>query len=105
MMDIKGTEVEYVIIDDPLIHPPPRKLSLDPNDPHFHPCYTRVGVRVDGEERNDIAFYDMDMLAYKTNRDTSHLAESIEPYWRYPPSRQVRRAEEAWERKHSREVS
>jgi hypothetical protein len=103
-MDIVGTEVKYVIIDDPAIRPPPSKLSLDPNSEDFHPCYVRVGVRVDGEERNDIAYYNTSNLSYKTNRDTSHLATTIEPYWRYPPSRQVRRAEEAWERKHRREV-
>lgn len=79
---------------------PPSRLSLDPNSEDFHPCYVRVGLRIDGEERNDIAFYDLANLSYKTQQDTSHLATSIEPYWRYLPSRQQRRAEERWERKH-----
>jgi len=78
---------------------PPRRLSLEPMSPDFHPCYIRVGVRIDGEERKDIAYYNMDDLSYKTERDTSHLATSIEPYWRYQPSRQQRRAEERFKRR------
>lgn len=75
---------------------PPRKLSLDMMSPDFHPCYVRVGVVIDGEERNDVAYYNMDDLSYMTDRKTSHLATSIEPYWRYQPSRQQRRAEERY---------
>lgn len=78
---------------------PPSILSIELGDPHYHPCYVRVGVRIDGEERNDIAYYNLNNRSYKTNRDTSHLAQTIEPYWRYQPSRQQRRAEERWERK------
>jgi hypothetical protein len=81
---------------------PPRKLSIQMKDPEFHPCYVRVGIRIDGVERNDIAYYNMDGLDYKTERDTSHLATSIEPYWRYSASRQQRRAEERWEAKHAK---
>jgi hypothetical protein len=83
---------------------PPRKLAIDANSPHYHPCYTRVGVRVDGVERNDIAFYDLDMKSYMTTDKTSHLAESIEPYWRFNPSRQHRRAEARWELKHAKKL-
>jgi hypothetical protein len=79
---------------------PPRRLSNESNSPDFHPCYSRVGVRIDGVERNDIAYYNMDDMSYKTNRHTSHLAESIEPYWRFEPSRQLRRAEARWAEKH-----
>lgn len=75
---------------------PPDVLSLDPNSPDFHPCYVRVGLRIDGEERNDIAYYNVKNRSYKTAKDTSHLANTIEPYWRYQPSRQQRRAEERW---------
>ena len=78
---------------------PPRVLSIESNSPHFHPCYCRVGVVIDGQERNDIAYYNQDDLSYKTARNTSHLAVSIEPYWRYQPSRQQRRAEERWAEK------
>lgn len=72
---------------------PPRILAIDLKSPHYHPCYCRVGVRVDGVERNDIAYYNMDDLSYMTQHKTSHLATSIEPYWRYQASRQQRRAE------------
>lgn len=84
-----------------MIDTPPSKLSIDPNSPHFHPCYVRVGVRVDGEERNNIEYYDLEQKSYMTTDHTSHLAESIEPYWRYPASRQQRRYEERWQEKHS----
>lgn len=79
---------------------PPLVLSIEPNSPHFHPCYVRVGVRIDGVERNDIAYYNMNDKSYKTERNTSHLAKTIEAYWRYQPSRQQRRAEERWAGKH-----
>lgn len=79
---------------------PPLRLSIDPNSPDFHPSYTRVGVRVDGKERNDLQFYDVQSLAYMTTDRTSHLAESIEPYWRFIESRQQRRARLRWEEKH-----
>ena len=78
----------------------PRRLSIDPNSPDFHPSYTRVGVRVDGVERNNLQWYDVDRLEYMTTDKTSHLAESIEPYWRFEESRQQRRARERWEGKH-----
>ncbi len=79
---------------------PPRRLSIDINSPDYHPSYVRVGVRVDGKERNDLQWYDVDKLEYMTTAKTSHLAESIEPYWRYVESRQQRRARERWEGKH-----
>jgi hypothetical protein len=78
---------------------PPSHLSIDPNSPDFHPSYVRVGVRVDGKERNDLQWYDVKRLEYMTTDKTSHLAESIEPYWRFAESRQQRRARERWEGK------
>lgn len=84
--------LEPVVIDPTI----PLRLSIDPNSPDFHPCYVRVGVRVDGKERNDLQFYDVNRKEYMTTAKTSHLAESIEPYWRYMPSRQQRRAEERY---------
>jgi len=99
--EIRGTKVDYVIIDELHPAPPPRVLSIEMTSPHFHPCYVRVGVRIDGHERNDIAYYNMDDMSYKTERDTSHLAVSIEPYWRYPASRQQRRAEERFKARKS----
>ncbi|MAS67360.1 MAG: hypothetical protein CMK82_11270 [Pseudomonadales bacterium] len=86
---------EAVVIDPTL----PRRLSLEPNSPDFHPSYVRVGLRIDGKERNDIQFYDADKLEYMTTARTSHLATSIEPYWRFAESRQQRRARERWEGK------
>ena len=84
-------------IEEPTI---PRRLSIDPNSPDFHPSYQRVGVRIDGVERNDLQWYDMDRKEYMTTAKTSHLAETIEPYWRYIETRQMRRARERWEGKH-----
>lgn len=81
---------------------PPGRLSIDPNSPDFHPCYTRVGVRVDGQERNDLQFYDVATMSYMTTAKTSHLAESIEPYWRRPELRNERRWRERWEAKRKR---
>jgi hypothetical protein len=78
---------------------PPEILSLEANSPDFHPCYVRVGVRIDGVERDDIAYYNTKNLSYKTILNTSHAAVVIEPYWRYIPSRQHRRAEERWNKK------
>lgn len=78
---------------------PPGRLSIDPNSPDFHPSYVRVGVRVDGIERNDLQWYDVKRLEYMTTDKTSHLATSIEPYWRFAESRQQRRARERWEGK------
>lgn len=78
----------------------PERLSLDPNSPDFHPCYVRVGLRVDGVERDDVMYYNMRDLSYMTTNKTSHLATALEPYWRWQPSRQQRRAEQRWEEKH-----
>lgn len=78
---------------------PPSRLSIDPNSPDFHPSYVRVGVRVDGKEHNDLQWYDVKRLEYMTTDKTSHLAEFIEPYWRFAESRQQRRARERWEGK------
>lgn len=95
--DITEAQVDYIVNG---IRPPPRRLSIELHNPDYHPCFTRVGVRIDGKERNDIAYYNMDDMSYMTTDSTSHLATKLEPYWRYQPSRQQRRHEEAWERKH-----
>jgi hypothetical protein len=82
---------------------PPRKLTNVSSHSAFRPDYARVGVRIDGVERDDIIFYDADRLVYRTTSDHPRLGEdrgaiSIEPFWRYPESRQMRRARERWER-------
>jgi len=89
--------VPEIVVTDPTL---PRRLSLEPNSPDFHPSYARVGLRIDGKERNDIQFYDADKLEYMTTAKSSHLATSIEPYWRFAESRQQRRARLRWEEKH-----
>jgi hypothetical protein len=88
---------EIELVKEPIPEPendaPPLVLSLEPKSPDFHPCYVRVGVRIDGVERSDIAYYNCEDLSYKTEHNTSHLATTIEPYWRFIASRQQRRAE------------
>lgn len=83
---------------------PPLRLSNDPNSDDFHPSLLRVGIKIDGVERNDISFYDVKTGMYKTNkmadRETPNLAMSIEPFWRYEETRQQRRQRERWEAKH-----
>lgn len=37
---------------------PPDRLSVEMHSPHFDPCYTRIGVRLDGlERRGDVHEY------------------------------------------------
>ncbi len=82
----------------------PRRLSSNPNNPAYHPCFYRVGVRVDGKERGDIVFYDMDLgiVRYRDMPNTSVRVIGLEPYFRITvESRQERRARETWEAKHN----
>lgn len=84
---------------------PPRRLTNAPNHEWFHPSYSRVGVRIDGVERNDIKAYDADGKCYwvtgmDLKRDVPKFALEIEPYWRYAENRQQRRARERWEETH-----
>lgn len=80
--------------------PPPRKLTSDPNLPHYHPGCLRVGVRINGQERRDIIAYDMDKREALTQRKQLLQLVEIETYWRWPEARQERRARERWEKKH-----
>lgn len=85
---------------------PPRRLSNDPLHKDFHPSLGRVGLRIDGKERNDIRWYDADRLQFRTRdmkmEDAPAHALSIEPYWRFEESRQLRRRRERWEAKRGR---
>ena len=85
---------------------PPVRLTNDPNHPDFHPSYPRVGVRIDGVERNDIKWYDSKQAMFRVTgmkmTDVPKLATVIEPYWRYPENRQQRRARERWEQTHGK---
>lgn len=103
----RGNPVQTTaVIDDPLPGdpteaPPPRRLSLRPNHKDFHPSYQRVGVRVDGVERTDLEWYDVEQRMFKRlGMYQNEHAENIEPYWRYPETRQMRRARQRWEAKH-----
>lgn len=93
--------MEETLAPEPVVTDPtlPRRLSLDPNSPDFHPSYARVGLRIDGVERNDIEFYDADRREYMTTTHASFMCETIEPYWRFAESRQMRRARQRWEGK------
>ncbi len=75
---------------------PPRRLASDPNHADYRPDCMRVGVRINGEDRDDVLRYDVDAQTAETK--TKHLAcVLIEPYWRYAENRQQRRARERWE--------
>lgn len=77
---------------------PPRCLSLRMGHFNYRPDYARVGVRFNGEERKDVEFYDADAGRIKTIH--GQLLEGlVEPFWRYPENRQMRRARERWEAK------
>lgn len=80
---------------------PPRILSNEPTSPYYRPDLLRVGVRIDGVERTNIAFYDANEGTYKT---TGHVwgKGTIEPFWRYPTTRQQRRALERWRKKRAK---
>jgi hypothetical protein len=79
----------------------PDRLSNESSHHDFRPDFTRVGVRVDGVERNDIIWYDQRLGRYRTTSD-AHDKDAVrfgtvEPYWRHAESRQQRRARERWE--------
>jgi hypothetical protein len=79
---------------------PPRRLSSTLGHSEYRPDALRVGVRINGEEAKTCIWYDMDLKAYRVQGDMpthTRLATTIEPYWRYPETRQLRRARERWE--------
>lgn len=105
---IRGHELEFIAMDELTEAPaapadpagaPPRALSNNVTHRDFHPSYLRVGVRIDGVERNDIRWYDVAAGLASTTGGVMLKSEAIEPYWRYPESRQMRRARERWEGK------
>lgn len=81
---------------------PPRRLSNEIGHPDYRPDFMRVGLLINGEERHDVNWYDVDRLRYDCIRVRDMPATSIEPYWRYPETRQLRRARERWERQHGK---
>lgn len=81
---------------DPL--PIPRRLSLVITHRDFRPDYARVGVLFNGDERKDVKTYDADANTLETVRGEK-LIGHVEPFWRYPETRQQRRSRERWEAK------
>lgn len=77
----------------------PQKLSIWTSHPDYHPSYPRIGVKFNGVERNDIQWYDLAKRSVRLNKTNELLVGDIELFWRYPESRQQRRAREAWEKK------
>lgn len=77
----------------------PRQLSIWMSHPAYHPSYARIGLKLNGVKRNDIQWYDLDKNQVRV-KDTNQLLEGqIELFWRYPETRQQRRARESWEKK------
>ena len=83
--------------------PFPKKLSIWLSHPDYHPSFPRIGVCIDGVERNDIQWYDLDRKLARVNKTNQLLWDiEIKLFWRYPETRQIRRAREAWEKKRVR---
>jgi len=77
---------------------PPRRLTNVVSHRDFHISFMRVGLRIDGEERNDVHWYDADRGLYSLVGPEVSIREGVvEPFWRYPESRQNRRQRERWE--------
>lgn len=80
---------------------PPTRLSHKISHPDYHPSFLRVGIRFNGKERSDVAWYDQKAGRIETISN-GMLEGVVEPYWRSAESRQQRRARERWEAKHGR---
>lgn len=81
--------------------PPPPRLSSKMGHRDFHPCYSRVGIRFDEQERSDVREYDITHEPHMLITVRGEVLYGVvEPYWRYAESRQQRRARERWEAKH-----
>lgn len=80
---------------------PPRILSSDIREKGYHPSCLRVGVKVNGEVKNNVTAYDQDKgeVTYQGSHVVAGV--TIETYWRYPESRQQRRARQRWETEHA----
>jgi hypothetical protein len=78
--------------------PVPQRLSLKLESKDYHPCYVRVGVLLDGVERKDVASYDV-ALGQLVTLKHGVMNGVVTPFWRYPETRQQRRARESWEAK------
>ena len=78
----------------------PQRLSSDVNHPDYRPDCLRCGVIVGGEERKDCIFYDVKAGVARFTRNAPDVTGAvIQPFWRFPETRQQRRARERWESK------
>ncbi len=82
-----------------LILEPPRRLSIWLLHPAYHPSYARVGVKFNGVERNDVQWYDLDKQQIRIKNTNQLLEGDVVVFWRYPETRQQKRARESWEKK------
>lgn len=73
--------------------------SLSGKKLHRHPSVGRIGIRLDGAERTDVVFYDMERGVIETNAGET-LFGKVEAFWRWPESRQERRRRERWDVEH-----
>ena len=81
-------------------HPLPQRLSSDVNARHYRPDCLRIGVIVNGEECRDCKYYDVAAgVAHFTHNKPDAVGAFIQPFWRFPETRQQRRARERWESK------
>lgn len=92
---LTGEELRTVVNPEPEV---PVRLSLVSSHKDFRPDYMRVGVRFDGVERNDVQSYDAEAGWLETIK-RQVLYGVVEPFWRYPETRQQRRARQRWEAK------
>lgn len=78
----------------------PNRLSTDKRSVFYDPCYVRVGVRFNGEERDDVHEYNVtagwitvrernEAGKYRITQSGSYaltvLHGTVEPYWKRPP--------------------
>ncbi len=82
---------------------PPARVSSDPNHRDFHPSCKRIAVLVDGVPRDDVHWYDAPGGVFRIvgdGRKGQLHSGQVVVYWRWPESRQERRARERWDSKH-----
>ena len=105
-MMLAGTEPSGVFVDEinhdpiPEAGPPPR-VSLVRHSPFYRPDYPRIGVKLDGQERNDVQEYNVTEGWIETIQ-RQRFKGTVEVFWRYPETRQMRRKRLSQERKMQR---
>ena len=80
---------------------PPLRVSINSSHRDFHPSFSRIGIRFDGTERNDVARYDAKSgEIWLVNKGGTPLVGRVEPFWRWAETRQQRRARIRWDEAH-----